>query len=198
MNPLTAWTELELVERARDRDAEAFAELMRRNSSPSMRLALSVLKDRQDAEDEVQNAFLKAWRALATFQFESKFSTWFRTIVLNQSLMRLRSARRARFAYLDDEAEEAGPIELTDHGRTPEESLASKELAAHLEREIERLPARLRQVLLLRDFDQLSTEEVAARLSISEPAAKSRLARARTMLRQRMQRHATERESLAT
>lgn len=197
MKPLADVPEFELVARARDRDEEAFAELMRRNSSPSFRLALSVLKDRQEAEDEVQNSFLKAWRALATFQFESKFSTWLRTIVLNQSLMRLRSARRVKLESLDAPNEEARPREIASASDTPEETLASREMKRHLESEIGRLPSKLREVFLLREVDQLSTEAVAAKLRISEPAAKSRLARARAMLRVRMQRHATQREFLA-
>lgn len=197
MKPLHELSEFELVERARDHDGDAFAELMRRNSSPSFRLALSVLKDRQDAEDEVQNSFLKAWRALSTFQFESKFSTWFRTIVLNQSLMRLRSLRRVRLDALDDEGE-AGPREIAADQLSPEQELVRKELTTELHAEIRRLPGKLRQVILLRDLEELSVEDTAARLGISQPAAKSRLARARAMLRQRMERHATERNVLAT
>lgn len=190
-------TEFELVERARNHDAEAFAELMRRNSSPSFRLALSVLKDRQDAEDEVQNSFLKAWRALATFQFESKFSTWFRTIVLNQSLMRLRSARRVRIDSLDNDGDESAPREIAAAALSPEDELARKELAVELQAEIRRLPSKLREILLLRDFEELSVEDTAARVGISTPAAKSRLARARALLRQRMERHANQRGMLA-
>jgi len=106
---LRPWAELEeseLVTRAQQRDEAAFAELMRRNTSPSLRVAISVLKDRQEAEDQLQTSFLKAWTGLTNFQQESKFSTWFRRIVLNQSLMRLRSVRRAKLQSLDDHAED--------------------------------------------------------------------------------------------
>jgi len=189
---LRPWSELdesELVTRAQQRDEAAFAELMRRNTSPSLRLAISVLKDRQEAEDQLQTSFLKAWTGLTNFQQESKFSTWFRRIVLNQSLMRLRSVRRAKLQSLDDHAEDDRPMEPVSSGPSPEDDLRRNQMHARLRAEIRKLPPLLRDVLELRDLRELPTETVAEMLGISEAATKSRLARARAMLRDRMERH---------
>jgi len=92
----------ELLTLAQERNEAAFAELMSRNSSSSFKLALSILKDRQDAEDEVQNSCWNAWRYLGQFQRGSKFSTWMARIVINHCLMRLRKGRRASLLYLDE------------------------------------------------------------------------------------------------
>lgn len=187
--PLAAMAEDELVDRARQHDQEAFAELMHRNLPASYRLALSVLKNRQDAEDEVQSAFLKAWKALAAFQGQARFSTWFRSIVFNQSLMRLRSLRRANLRSLDDTDGEGATFEVRDTRADAETLLGDGEMRARLRAEVERLPKLMRDVLVLRDLEHLSTEDAAARLGLTESAVKSRLTRARAMLRERMQRH---------
>lgn len=181
--------ETELVVLAQKGDEAAFAELMRRNRSTSMRLAVSLLRDREEAEDQVQTSFLKAWQHLANFKLESRFSTWFRTIVRNQSLMRLRSMRQAKFVHLDQAPEDGTPIELAAVEATPEQGWMDAELKTKLGQEMSRLPASMRQVLMLRDVREMNTEEAACELGISEPALKSRLNRARNMLRQRMERH---------
>ena len=179
----------ELLTLAQDGEEGAFAELMRRTSSSSFKLALSILKDRQDAEDEVQNSYWNAWRYLRRFQRDSKFSTWISRIVINQCLMRLRKARKASFLYLDEGADEGnvGVMELPDRGPTPEAELGGKEMSAVLHREIRRMPPILRTVLVLRDLEELPMEDVAARLEISLVAAKSRLMRARAELKQRLE-----------
>ncbi len=187
--PLAELEEAELVTRAQQRDQEAFAELMRRNTSPSLRLAISVLKDRQEAEDQVQTSFMKAWTGLASFQSESRFSTWFRRIVLNQSLMRLRSVRRAKLQSLEDHGDQERPIEPVSANASPEADLSQREIHARLHNEVRKLPPLLRDVLELRDLRELPTETVAEVLGISEAATKSRLSRARAMLRDRMERH---------
>ncbi|MEO5922819.1 MAG: sigma-70 family RNA polymerase sigma factor [Bryobacteraceae bacterium] len=182
-------TEAELVQRAQQRDEEAFAELVRRNTSASFRLALSILKDRQEAEDEVQTSFLKAWINLPLFKSESRFSTWFRTIVANQSFMSLRKSRRVNLRSLDETDDDGRTMEVPTSEPGPEVELAQVELNAHLKTEVQKLPRILRDVLILRDLQQLSTEEAASRLGITESAIKSRLTRARNTLRQRMERH---------
>ena len=162
---------------------------MHRNASASFRLALSVLKDRQEAEDEVQTSLMKAWINLPTFQSASRFSTWFRTIVLNQSLMRLRKVRRAGLTSLDESDDDGRTMQVPSNDPGPETTLSQDEMSEHLNNEVQKLPALLREVIVLRDLQQLSTEEVAARLGVSEPAIKSRLSRARAELRDRMERH---------
>jgi RNA polymerase sigma-70 factor, ECF subfamily len=180
-----------LLTLAQERNEAAFEELMRRNSSTSFKLALSILKDRQDAEDEVQNSYWNAWRHLAQFQRDSKFSTWISRIVINHCLMRLRKARRASFLYLDEGAADGDVpvIDLRDRKSTPEAELGNRELSAILHTEILKLPPLLRGVLEMRDLDELSMPEVAGQLGISIVAAKSRLMRARLELGRRMERY---------
>src|SRR4051794_40397678 len=115
----------ELLTMAQKRNEAAFAELISRTSSCSMKLALSILKDRQEAEDEVQNSYWNAWRSVGQFHRGSKFSTWMSRIVINQCLMRLRKGRRARFLFLDEGADdgETSVMELRDGRPTPEAEL---------------------------------------------------------------------------
>jgi RNA polymerase sigma-70 factor (ECF subfamily) len=170
---------------------DAFSELTRRNYSLSLKLAISILRDREEAEDEVQNAYWKAFQHIDQFHIDAKFSTWMTRIVVNQCLMRLRKARRAKFLYLDDvqAGEERRTPELQDMERSPESLLGSKELATVLKREIRRIPPLLRTVFMLRDVQQLPMPEVAGQLGISVAAAKSRLLRARAELKGRLQKH---------
>ena len=188
------WQELaddDLIRLSQEGRTDAFSELTRRNYSVSLRLAVSILRDREEAEDEVQNAYWKAFRHLGQFHFDSKFSTWITRIVVNQCLMRQRSARRASWLYLDDARadEDRGPLELTDPEPSPESQLGTRELAALLRREIRLIPPLLRHVFELRELDELPMPEVAERLGISVAAAKSRLLRARAELRERLARH---------
>jgi RNA polymerase sigma-70 factor, ECF subfamily len=179
-----------LVELSQGGDHSAFAELMRRHQMAAMKTAVSIVRDREDAEDEVQNAFWKAFAHIGRFQRDAKFSTWLTRIVVNQCLMRLRQARRARFAYLDDAmGDDALRFELRDTRQSPEERLGQSQVAEVLRWEIRHTPPLLRNVFVLRDLEQRPMPEVAARLGISVAAAKSRLLRARAELRSRMRRH---------
>ncbi len=181
----------ELVRRCQRGDTEAFAELMRQHQSSAFKLAMSILRDRQDSEDEVQNAFWKAFEHVNQFQYESKFSTWLTRIVVNQCLMRLRQTRRAKFFYMDDTVvgEEVMTFDLPDRDRTPEAQFSQLEVAQVLKHEIRRIPPLLRTVFMLRDVEELPMSDVAGALGITVAAAKSRLLRARSELRARMQKH---------
>ncbi len=154
-------------------------------------MALSILRDLHDAEDEVQNALCKAFQHIRQFQRDARFSTWLSRIVVNQCLMKLRRRRRANFLYLDDVqiGEDAGTLDLPGHGDSPEQELGKKEVAVVISLEVGRIPPLLRHVFLLREVQRLPMPEVAERLGISIPAAKSRLLRAKTELRSRLQRH---------
>jgi RNA polymerase sigma-70 factor (ECF subfamily) len=150
------------------------------------------LRERSDAEDEVQNAFFKAYEHIGQFQREAKFSTWLTRIVVNQCLMRLRQMRRAKLLYIEEavSSEESLTLELPDTRQTPEQELGREQVARLLQQEIRRTPPLLRNVFLLRDVQQRPMPEVAEELGISVAAAKSRLLRARAELRRRMMRHA--------
>lgn len=187
-------TDEELVRAAQNSEEAAFAELMRRHSAASFKLAVSILRDPHEAEDEVQNAYWKAYRHIGQFEFGSRFSTWMTRIVMNQCLMRLRQARRAKFLYLDETlpGEDRVNLELPDQSETPEEELGRKEMAQLVEREIRRIPPLLRNALVLREVNELPMPEVAERLGISVAAAKSRLLRARHELRARLEKYCGE------
>lgn len=184
-------TDDSLVELCKAGDQSAFSELMQRHHSAALKVALSIVRDKQDAEDEVQNAFWKAFEHIGQFNKDAKFSTWLTRIVVNQCLMRLRKSRRARYTYIDDVlvGEEIVSMDLRDVRQTPEQELGQSEVANVLYQEIRKTPPLLRSVFLLRDVQQRPMPEVAATLGISVAAAKSRLLRARAELRDRMRRH---------
>jgi RNA polymerase sigma-70 factor, ECF subfamily len=180
-----------LVQCCQRGDNRAFAELMKRHHASAIKLALSILRDMSDAEDEVQNAFWKAYEHIDQFQQDAKFSTWFTRIVVNQCLMRLRQARRVKFYYVDDTAvgNETLTLDLPDTCLNPEQQLCRQEIGEVLQREVRRIPPLLRHVFLLRDVEQRPMPDVAAELGISIAAAKSRLLRARAELRNRLEKH---------
>ncbi len=184
-------TDEALVDMAQSQNDQAFAELIERHQNSCLKLALSILRDKSDAEDEVQNACWKAFQHLAQFNREAKFSTWLTRIVVNQCLMRLRQTKRAKLFYMDDTqvGEDSVTLEFRDDNLNPEEALGKLEIAEAMKQEIERIPPLLRNVFLLRDVQELPMEEVAEQLGISIAAAKSRLLRARLELRTRMSRH---------
>ena len=180
----------ELVSLAQAGDNEAFAVVINRHYANCFKLAVSILRDRSNAEDEVQNAAWKAFEHIGQFQKDAKFSTWLTRIVVNQCLMRLRQARRAKFVYIDDNTtEDARPFDLRCPSDSPEVDLGNSEVAKVLQGEIRRIPPLLRSVFVMRDVEQRPMQEVADLLGISIPAAKSRLLRARVELRERLQRH---------
>lgn len=189
----SAWTTSDdsvLVEAAVSGNNGAFSELIQRHMGPCTKVAYSILRNQSDAEDEVQNACWKAYEHLAQFQCDSKFSTWFTRIVVNQCLMRLRHARRAKLFYIDEAVvEDAVRVELRDREVTPEEALGRVQVSDIVRCEIRRIPPLLRNVFVLRDVEELPMEEVAGRLGISVAAAKSRLLRARFELRSRLEKH---------
>lgn len=180
-----------LVELAQGGDQQAFTELVRRYKPACMKVALSMLRDREDAEDEVQNAVWKAYEHVGQFQRDARFSTWLTRIVVNQCLMKIRKQKRARFLYLDEGStqEDVATLELPSQEHTPEQDLARREVARVVQSEIGRIPPLLRHVFVMRDVQQMSMPDVAERLGISVAAAKSRLLRARAELRERLKKH---------
>ncbi len=184
-------SDTELIDLCQTGDRTAFDQLMQRHQAAAVKIAYSILRDRQDAEDEVQNAFWKAYEHIAQFQREAKFSTWLTRIVVNQCLMRLRQLRRARLFYIEEAVggDDALTLELPDVRQSAEQELGREQIARVLQQEIRRTPPLLRNVFLLRDVQQRPMPEVAERLGISVAAAKSRLLRARAELRRRMERH---------
>ncbi|MBL8291243.1 MAG: sigma-70 family RNA polymerase sigma factor [Bryobacterales bacterium] len=181
-----------LVARARSGDRDAFEELTRKYYDSSLKLALYLLRNREEAEDEVQNAYSKAFQNIHLFREEAKFSTWITRIVLNCCLMRMRKLKRVRVRPIEDTMpgeETITALQLTDERPSPEDSLGRTQILSRLQYEMRRIPPLLRNVLELRDLKELPMPEVAEQLGISVPAAKSRLLRARQELRNRMEKH---------
>lgn len=184
---MDSFTDEMLVIRAQADDTDAFGELMRRTFNRSLKVARYILTDLEEAEDQVQNSYLKAWLHLSQFEQQSKFSTWVYRIVTNQCLMRLRQLRGRTFVYLDDcpDIERVRQAEVADCSGNPEKELASRQLSEIVRDEITRLPPLLRHVLVLRDLEENPTAKVAESLGITEVAVKSRLTRARNEVRTR-------------
>jgi RNA polymerase sigma-70 factor (ECF subfamily) len=181
--------ELALVQAAKNGDLEAFSELVRRYDRNIFRIAQHITHNEEDAQDVVQDAFLKAYRNLGQFQGQSKFYTWLVRIAVNEALMRLRKRRTDRTVSLDEDVEtEEGtmPREVADWSPNPEQIYGQSELGDILRKTIQGLPQGFRTVFVLRDIEGLSTEETAEMLGLSVPAVKSRLLRARLQLRERL------------
>jgi RNA polymerase sigma-70 factor (ECF subfamily) len=181
--------EMSLVQAAKNGDLEAFSELVRRYDRNVFRIAQHITHNEEDAQDVVQDAFLKAYQNLEQFQGNSKFYTWLVRIAVNEALMRLRKRRSDRTVSLDEDVEtEEGsmPREVADWSPNPEQIYGQSELGDILKKTIQGLPPGFRTVFVLRDIEGLSTEETAEMLGLSVPAVKSRLLRARLQLRERL------------
>src|SRR5689334_17009975 len=190
--------ELALVEAAKKGDIGAFEELVRRYDRNVFRIAQHITQNREDAEDVVQDAFLKAYGNLAQFQGQSKFYTWLVRIAVNEALMKLRRRRPERTVSLDQDVEtdeDTIPREVADWSPNPEQQYNQAELRELLQKTIQGLPAGFRTVFVLRDVEGLSTEETAEALGLSIPAVKSRLLRARLQLRERLNKYFKARKS---
>jgi RNA polymerase sigma-70 factor (ECF subfamily) len=181
-----------LVARTRDGDMQAFEELVKKYDRQVFRIAQHITQNREDAQDIVQDAFFKAYEKLDQFKGDSKFSTWLIRIAVNESLMRLRKRKSARTVSMDDDVQtEEGSItrDFADWSPNPEQMYGQSELADILRKTIQGLPEGFRSVFVLRDVENLSTEETAETLGLSVPAVKSRLLRARLQLRDRLSRY---------
>ena len=181
--------EEELVQLAKQGDTRAFGELLRQNYNGCLKRARWMIRNRSDAEDEVQNACWKAFQHLDQYRGEGAFSAWLSRIVENQCLMRIREERELRFLHLDEASESNIRIELVAQMMDPEDDLGDQQLDRLLRKEISRIPPVLRNVMVLYDVDELPMPEVAARLGLSVAAAKSRLMRARVEMRARLSKH---------
>ena len=186
-------SERELVASAQQGNAEAFGELVQRHLPVCMKRALRVLRDRNDAEDQVQNACWKAFRAVDQYRFDGTFAAWLCRIVHNECLMRIREERQTRFVHLDASTESKGRVELVDQMLGPEDEFGRGQVRNLLHAEIARIPALMRNAVRLRDVEGLSIPEVAARLGLSVPATKSRLLRARKEMRSRLAKYCGQR-----
>ena len=192
--------ERDLLTGLRRGDESAFAELVRANTGRLLAVARRILRNSDDAQEAVQEAFMQAFRAIDRFEGESRLSTWLHRITVNACLLRLRHAKRHPETALDDllpQFDETGHrVGAGDGDGWTEDVLAQMEkhqLGKVVRDAIERLPENFRIVVTLRDIEGLSTEETAMALSIRPEAAKMRLHRARQALRTLLEPHFVER-----
>jgi RNA polymerase sigma-70 factor (ECF subfamily) len=170
-------------------EAHLFHDLIRPYERSVYVMALSFLHNEADAEDVAQEAFLKAFRNLAGFRGEAKFSTWLISITLNEARSRIRRKNVAPMDSLDTTQDEEGhvsPALLRDWKEIPSEQLERQEIRLLLEEAVAALPVLYREVFILREVEELSTNEVAEVLKISVASAKVRLHRARLMMQKNL------------
>lgn len=170
-------------------NTQQFHELIRPYERSAYVMALSMLKNEADAEDAVQEAVLKAFRNLRSFRGDSKFGTWLLSITLNEARNRLRHRNAVKMESLDapqDEQEQISPALLRDWREIPSQALERMEVKQMLQQAITGLPPIYKEVLLMRDVEEMSVGESAAALGISEGAIKVRLHRARMMLQKKL------------
>ena len=180
-----AETDEQLVRKSQPDDERAFGELVSRYESKVYSLALKMLRNPEDAEDVLQDTFLRAYRGIKSFKGNSTFSTWIYRITANSALMRLRK-RQLPTVSIDDADEREAPINIADWAPGPVEQMLNQETQAAMTEAIEALPPEFRQVFVLRDIEELSNAEVAEILDLSVAAVKSRLHRARLKVRNRL------------
>lgn len=180
-----------LVGKVQNGDLDAFEELVTRHSRRVYRTLLGIVGSVEEAQDAMQDTFLKAFKHIGSFERRSKFSTWLLMIASNTGIQRLRERRP--FESLDDARitaeEEFRPRQVRSWADNPEQLYSNTELRELIEQEIMKLPVKYRVVLMLRDIEQLSTEEAAAALGLPIPALKTRVCRARLMLRESLAPH---------
>ena len=184
--------DLPLVHACKSGDAAAFEELVKRYDVRLFSIAQHITHNREDAEDAVQEAFLKAFRKLTQFQENSQFSTWLTRIAVNESLMKLRKRRSIREVSMDEDLQSGEPIssfEFADWAPNPEELYRGFELRNILRSELQELRPGLRVVFVLRDIEGLSNDETAEVLELTRVAVKARLWRARLQLRARLSKY---------
>jgi RNA polymerase sigma-70 factor (ECF subfamily) len=184
--------DFDLVQASRNGDVAAFEQLVKRYDRTLLRIAQSVTHNREDSQDAVQEAFLRAYQHLGDFRGDSQFSTWLIRITVNQSLMKLRKQRAIKEESLDEDfgtGEDVLPREVIDWAPNPEQLYRTSELRQILIKTIEELPPILRTVFVLQDLEALSTDQTAEALNLSQSAVKSRLWRARLQLRERLNKY---------
>jgi RNA polymerase sigma-70 factor, ECF subfamily len=184
--PAGQLSEVELVRRVRDGDADLFYELVRPYERRVYSAALAILRNSSDAEDAAQEAILKAFRHIRQFREEARFSTWLIQIAVNEARMRRRKNHADVMEPIADRPDEAGnyvPRDFADWREIPSETLERKEIREKLTEALASLGEIYREVFVLRDMQHLSIEETAEALKISTASVKTRLLRARLMLR---------------
>lgn len=188
----SASDDLALVRACKNGDCAAFEEIVKRYDRKLFRIAQYLMHNQEDAEDAVQEAFLKAFQHLGQFREEAKFSTWLMRIAMNQALMLLRKRRTNREVSIDGDfqSDEGNlPIEIADWAPNPEDLYRTVQLHEILRKTLQELGPGLRVVFVLRDVEGFSLQQTADALGLSVVAVKARSFRARLQLRERLSRY---------
>jgi RNA polymerase sigma-70 factor, ECF subfamily len=197
---VAAIRDLDLVHASKNGDVAAFEQLVKRYNSKLLRIAQRVTRNREDSQDAVQEALLKAFQNLAEFREDAQFSSWLFRITVNQSLMKLRKQRATKEASLDEDFQAEGgmlPIEVTDWAPNPEQLYWASELREILIKCLKELNPLLRTVFVLRDIEGLTIDQTAEVLDVSHTAVKARLWRARLQLRESLTKYFSKQNHLA-
>jgi RNA polymerase sigma-70 factor, ECF subfamily len=183
----------ELVAQAQAGNLESFEELVRRHTQLIYRALIAILGDAADAQDAMQDTLLSAFKHIGGFQGRSKFSTWLVSIARNAALQRLRNRRNTESLDQNDSQEDRDfrPRHIAAWQENPEQNHSKSEIRHLVERGLLQLPAKYRIIVMLRDIEQLSTDDVARQLGLTVPAVKTRLLRGRLMLREWLAPHLT-------
>jgi RNA polymerase sigma-70 factor (ECF subfamily) len=184
--------DLALVHACKNGDAAAFEQLVQRYDRKLFRIAQHITHNREDAQDVVQEAFLKVFRKLSQFRENSQFSTWLTRITVNESLMKLRKQHSSREVSIDEDfqsQDQMAVFELADWAPNPEQLYRGSELRNILRSTLQDLQPGLRVVFVLRDIEGFSTEQTAEVLEVTPVAVKARLWRARLQLRERLSKY---------
>ena len=186
MNPANIPDE-QVVEHVRAGEAALFEILMRRHNQRVYRVARAILGNDTEAEDVMQETYVRAYMHLEQFENRAKFSTWLTKIAVHEALARVRKASREESLDTEAGAETARRHEPVSKTRTPEEQLLGKQMHLLLEAAMDTLPLAYRSVFVMREVEELSTAETAEALEVSEEVVKTRLHRARAMLQSELQ-----------
>ena len=185
-NPAESYNEQALIRRIRDGEHEAFYQLIQPHERRVYATTFAILRNEADAEDAAQEAILKAFKNLRQFRAEARFSTWLIQIAVNEARMRLRKQRTVVMEPIEQKPDDEGnytPREFADWREIPSAALERKEVRQKLTEALTSLGQIYREVFVLRDVQHLSIAETAKALEISTAAVKTRLLRARLMLR---------------
>jgi RNA polymerase sigma-70 factor (ECF subfamily) len=179
----------ELVRRVQDGNVDVFEELVRRHSRKVFGTLAGLLGNLDDARDGTQDVFLKAFESIGRFEGRARFSTWLISIAINTGTEMLRQRKRSEPLEAADDDEDFRPRQIQQWAEDPEQIFSAAQRNELVRDKILRLPEKYRVALILRDINQLSTEEAAAALELSVPALKARVLRGRLMLRERLAPH---------
>ena len=189
------FSDMDVIKRVLSGEKELFEILLRRNNQTLYRVIRSYLKNDDDIRDAMQEAYLKAYDKLQQFQGNSAFSTWLIRIGINEALLRIRTIKKTRPLYANEDLQSEKISQISDSKQmNPEKKIIHKEMEALIEQAIDSLPANYRTIYMLKEVEGLENEEIASCLSLSGSNVKVRLHRAKNLLKNELYKLSSEAE----